>query len=343
VRAPRVKALLRAAGLGFAALVMLDACTVVGVGHGPVLTPAAARAAVIHHWDINRQALRATSAGRARRLIEEVEKGDALRMDEAIIAREADARGADPAPAPPIADASDVRVFVPRQDTYPASFLSIRTQEQATPRGVLTGKKIQVLEIFRRESSGDNWRNTGYAAVGDGLLGKLDISLDRDGYAAFATGSPGGGELSVMYTDYLTELVAGKPVPTGHRIQPGPLTDQFATQLQHALASTPSVTGTVTFSPSKRQEGIKLKLSDGGSFVIFANLYDLVTSPSGGGCVTAGPGSATPGSFSSVTDHFLQNVGAVVAPGAAGPVSVIAESDSPFATDSKPCASGTTV
>jgi hypothetical protein len=123
----------------------------------------------------------------------------------------------------------------------------------------------------------------------------------------------------------------------------GPLTDQFVTQLEQALAQTPTVKGVATFSASTRQDGIKLKTNAGGRFVLFENLYDVVTTPSGGGCVTAGPGSSVPGSYSSVTDHLLQNIGAVVAPGSDGSVSVIAESDSPVGVDTKPCPGGATV
>jgi hypothetical protein len=117
----------------------------------------------------------------------------------------------------------------------------------------------------------------------------------------------------------------------------GPLTDQFVTQLQQDLAQTPTVNGVATFSASSRQDGIKLKTKAGGRFVLFDNLYDVLTTPTGGGCVTAGPGSSTPGTYSSVTDHFLQNVGALVASGSGGALTVIAESDNPVGVDTKPC------
>ena len=331
------------AALAVAASVGFGACTVASVTATSLVTPAAARAAVTHHWDVNRQALRATSGAQAKRLIEQVESGDALKMDEAIIMQQADARAASGGTQTAIADSTDIRVFVPRQTSYPAVFLSIRTEAQTDPSGVPTGKSNQVLELFRRTSAADAWRNAGYADIAVGLANKLDIALDKDGYAAFADGAPGGSELSTLYTGYVGALLGGHPDPAGKRVLAGPLTDQFVTQLEQALAQTPTVKGVATFSASTRQDGIKLKTNAGGRFVLFENLYDVVTTPSGGGCVTAGPGSSVPGSYSSVTDHLLQNIGAVVAPGSDGSVSVIAESDSPVGVDTKPCPGGATV
>jgi len=153
-----------------------------------------ARAAVTHHWDVNRQALRATSGAQAKRLIEQVESGDALKMDEAIIMQEADARAASGGTQAAIADSTDIRVFVPRQTSYPAVFLSIRTEAQTDQSGVPTGKSNQVLEFFRRTSAADARRNAGYADIAAGLANKLDIALDNAGYAAFADGAPGGSD-----------------------------------------------------------------------------------------------------------------------------------------------------
>ena len=326
-----------------AGVAALAGCTAPSVGGSSVVSLAEARTAVVHHWDLNRQALRATSAPEAKRLIEQVESGDALKMDEAIIARDAATRGANPGIQPAIPGATGVRVYVPRQSAYPASFLSIRTEAQTDPSGAPTGKNVQVLELFRRASAADQWHNTGYAEVGTGLAGKLDFALDRDGYAAFATGSPSGADLTPLYTTYMGAMAAGKPAEAGKRIQAGPLTDQFISQLKQDLAAAAAVRSTVTFATSPGQQGIMLKTSDGGRFVLFDNLYDIASAPAGGGCVTAGPGSAVPGSFSSVTEHFLQNVGAVVAPGTDGAVTVVAESDSPVSTDTKPCTGGGSV
>jgi len=219
------------AALAVAASVGFGACTVASVTATSLVTPAAARAAVTHHWDVNRQALRATSGAQAKRLIEQVESGDALKMDETIIMQQADARAASGGTQTAIADSTDIRVFVPRQTSYPAVFLSIRTEAQTDPSGVPTGKSNQVLELFRRTSAADAWRNVGYADIAVGLANKLDIALDKDGYAAFADGAPGGSELSTLYTGYVGALLGGHPDPAGKRVLAGPLTDQFVTQL----------------------------------------------------------------------------------------------------------------
>jgi hypothetical protein len=334
-KAPRTGALRLAPSM--AALVFFAGCTVTAVTAKPLVTPASARAVVTHHWDVNRQALRATSSAQAKRLIEQVESGDALKLDETVILQEADARAASGSTQPAIADSTDIRVFVPRQTSYPAAFLSIRTQVQTSPSGVPAGKTAQVLEIFRRVSASDAWRNTGYAEIAPGLANKLDVALDKDGYAAFASGSPGESDLSTLYTGYVGALLGGHPDQASKRVLAGPLTDQFVTQLQQTLTQTSTVKGVARFSASNRQDGIRLKTTAGGRFVLFDNFYDVVTTSSGGGCVTAGPGSGAPGSYSSVTDHFLQDVGAVVAPGPDGPLSVIAESDSPVGVDTMPC------
>ena len=325
-----------------AAALALGGCGLPSVIPGPLVTPDAAVAAVTHHWDINRQALRATSAARAKQLIEQVESGDALRMDEAVITREADARGTGGAPRPAIPGATGVRVFVPRQTTYPVVFLSVRNQAQSDPSGAPTGKSVQVLEVFRRASAAEAWRNTGYAEIAPGLEAKLDIAVDREGYATFADGAPGGHDLSVIYTTYMAALLSGHPAPADKRVLAGPLTDQFVAQLQHALAQLPGVKGVASFSASSSQTGLMLKSNAGGRFVIFDNQYDLATTPLTGGCITAGPGSGAPGSYASVTQHLLQNVGALVAPGAAGSVAIVAESDSAVGVDTRPCASGGT-
>jgi hypothetical protein len=301
-----------------------------------------AQAAVTHHWDLNRQALRATSGAEAKRLIEEVESGDALKMDEAVIIQEADARAASGSTQPAIADSTDIRVFVPHQTSYPAVFLSIRTEAQTDPSGVPTGKSNQVLELFRRTSASDAWRNTGYADIAAGLANKLDIPVNKGGYAAFADGAPGGSELSTLYTGYVSALLGGHPDQASKRVLAGPLTDQFVTQLQQALTQTATAKQAATFLASSQQDGINLKTTAGGRFVLFDNLYDVVTTPSGG-CPTAAPGSSAPGSYSSITDHFLQNVGALVAPGSAGSVSVIAEFDSSVGMETKPCTGGATI
>ncbi|MHB8507180.1 MAG: hypothetical protein ACYDGR_00835 [Candidatus Dormibacteria bacterium] len=326
-----------------AAAIGLGACAAAPAAPTQLVTLAAARTAVTHHWDVNRQALRATSAVRARTLIEEVESGDALKMDEATIAQEADARAAGQAAPPAIADATGVGVFVPRQVSYPAVFLSIRTQAETDAAGVPTGKTSQVLELFRRKSATDSWKNSAYADVAAGLANKLDIALDKEGYAAFAVGAPGGSELSTSYTRYLAALLAGHPEQADKRVLAGPLTDQFVTQLQQGLARTPTLNRKASFSASTQQEGIKLQTSAGGRFVLFDNLYDVVTTPAGGSCLNAGRNSSAQGSFSSVTDHFLQNVGAVVAAGSDGSLSVIAESDNPVGVDTIQCAGGPTV
>ena len=330
-----------------AAALALGGCGLPSVIPVPLVTPDAAVAAVTHHWDINRQALRATSAARAKQLIEQVESGDALRMDEAVIAREAEARGTGGAPQPAIPGATGIRVFVPRQAAYPVVFLSVRNQAQsnpsgADPSGAPTGKSVKVLEVFRRTSGSDAWHNTGYAEIGAGLEAKLDIAVDREGYATFADGAPGGYDLSVIYTSYMTALLSGHPAAADKRVAAGPLTDQFAAQLQHALAQLPGVKGVASFSASSSQTGLKLKSNAGGRFVIFDNQYDLATTPLTGGCITAGPGSGAPGSYASVTQHLLQNVGALVSPGAAGSVAIVAESDSAVGVDTKPCAGGGT-
>ena|ERR1700737_3511267 len=199
------------AALALTASVALGACSVVSVNATPLITPATARAAVTHHWDVNRQALRATSGAGAKRLIEQVESGDALKMDEAIIVQEADARAASGITLPAIADSTNIRVFVPHQTSYPAVFLSIRSEAQTDPSGVPTGKSNEVLELFRRTSVSDAWRNTGYADIAAGLANKLGIALDKDGYAAFADGAPGGSELSTLYTGYVGALLGGHP------------------------------------------------------------------------------------------------------------------------------------
>jgi hypothetical protein len=317
---------------------VLAACSTPVTSGTPLVTLAMAQAAVTHHWDINRQALQATSSAEARRLIEQVESGDALKLDETVIAREAADRGANPSKPPAIPGATGVRVFVPRQSAYPALFMSVRTEHQTNASGNPTGQSHEVLELFKRQSASDTWHNTGYADVAPNSMSKIGISLDRDGYATFADGAPGGADLSALYTGYISALLGGHPDQADKRIAPGVLTDQFATNLQKALGQLPDVKSTAAFAASSRQDGIKLKTSSGGRFVLFDNVYDVTSTPVGGGCVTAGPGSSIPGSFSSVTEHFLQNVGAVVASG--GSVTIVAESDSSVGADTKPCTGG---
>jgi len=320
----------------------LAGCTAGLSNAAPLVTTADARTAVLHHWDVNRRALRATSGAEARRLIEQVEGGDALRLDEDVIVREADTRGTTHARPPTIPDSTAIRVFVPRQATYPATFVSVRTQVVSDPTGIPTDKTADVLELFQRASRGDAWRNVGYADIAAGLGARLDLTLDRDGYAAFAQGNPGESELSSLYTTYMTAMLTGHPERAGGRIAAGLLTDQFAKQVQRGLAST-SVKRAASFAASRRQDGIKLRTAGGGMFVLFSNRYDVVTTPLGGGCITAGPGSAVPGSYKSVVDHFLQNLGAVVGAGSQGSVTIIAESDSVVSVDSKPCAGDATI
>ena len=330
------------AGVAFA-LTCLVGCSAVTSNTAQLVTPAAARAAVVHHWDLNRRALRANSASEARRLIEEVEGGDALRMDEDVIVREAEARAATHSTPPPIPDAGAIRVFVPRQSGYPAVFISVRKQLASNPDGAATDKTTEVLELFRRASPGATWRNVGYAEIAPGLSARLDLAIDRDGYAAFAQGEPGGSQLSNLYTTYMTAALIGHPEQASPRIAAGPLTDQFATQIQRGLAAVPSVRRLASFANSQHQEGIKLRMADGGTFVLFNNTYQVVTTPVAGGCISAGPGSTVPGSYKSVTDHFLQDLAAIVGAGSQGPVSLIAESDSVVSVDTKACAGDATI
>ena len=318
---------------------LLTSCNLPVASAAPLVTLADAKAAVIHHWDINRQALRATSAAEAKRLIEQVEGGDALKIDEATIARDAAARGSVGNTAPAIPAATGVRVFVPRQSGYPAVFMSVRAEAQTDAAGAPTGKSVDVLEVFKRVSASAPWLNTGYAEVAAGLTSKLDITLDRDGYAALADGGPDPASLSTLYSGYISALLASHPDQASKRIVAGKLSDQFVSDLKKALAQAQGVVQTATFSASTHQEGIALKTGS-GTFVLFDNLYDVTTTPASGGCVSGGQGSAVPGNFSSVTEHFLQNVGAIVAPGADSSVQLIAESDGPTAVDTKPCTSG---
>ena len=329
--------------LAMTATIALGSCSKAAVATLPLVTLAEARAAVTRHWDVNREALRASSAAQAKQLIEEVESGDALRMDEETIMQQAGTRAARSASPPAIPDSTGVRVYVPRQASYPAVFLSIRTQVEPDPAGGTATRTSQVLEFFRRTSAADSWHNAGYADVGTDLAPRLNIALDKDGYAAFADGTPGGGQLSSLYTAYISALLGGHPGEANKQIQAGPLTDQFVATLQKELAAIPALKRVATFTASDRQDGIKLRTSDGGRFVLFDNNYDILTTPSSGVCITAGPGSSNPGSFASATDHYLQNVGSIVAPGADGAVSVVAESDNSVSLDTKPCTGGATI
>lgn len=337
---PRYAALL---GLALATVVSLAGCTTPSTSTAPVVSLAVARAAVARHWDLNRQALRASSGAEARRLIREVEGGDALRMDEAVIVREADARSADHSSPPTIPDAANVRVFVPRQFNYPASFISIRTQALTNAAGALTGKTDEVLEYFQQAATGASWRNVAYSDIAPGMADNLEIAVDADGFAAFADGPPGSSQLSSLYSEYFQAVLAGRPGQASKRVAPGALTDQFARDLKTSLGKIPNLKRSVTFTAASHQEGIKLKTRTGGRFILFSNLYDVLTTSADGGCVTAGPGSTIPGAHASVTDHYLQDVAALVSPGAEGTVAVVAEADSAVSVDSRPCSGGATI
>ncbi|MFN2463547.1 MAG: hypothetical protein ABR573_06560 [Candidatus Dormibacteria bacterium] len=332
-----------------AACVALLSTSVAAAGCAPVrasgmlITPAAAVQVVRHHWDVNRAALKATSGPQARRLIEQVESGDALKIDEESIADEADTRAESQTAAPDIPDAQDVRAFVPRQSSYPAVFVSLRTQASTDRSGQASGKSDRVLELFRRDGAAAAWHNTAYAILAPELVDQLRFAVDRAGYAQFADGLPGGDQLSRLYSEYMTQALAGH-TPSGSRVTPGPLSDQLATTLSRALALSPDVKRVLTFAPSPQQGGIKLRTADGGRFVLFEGMYDVLSRSASGGCITVTPKrGAESGPFTEVRDEFLQDIGALVAPGTDGAITIVAEFDGPVKRVSKPCAGGSTI
>jgi hypothetical protein len=169
-----------------------------------VITPSQANRVVADYWTQNEKANVASDPA----LLEAIESGPALIMDQALATRNAKLNHH-------LAEARPLRkvtVYVPHQSRYPAEFTARIDTVNATPDGKVTTETFTFFNVFEKGAPGQKWKSTFFVPPAPGET--ITIAIANDGYAARVPLSGSGqtvppGKLSQVVADYLNSASAG--------------------------------------------------------------------------------------------------------------------------------------
>jgi hypothetical protein len=188
------------------AVLLFVACSLPGASKSgaDVITPSQASQVVANYWTQNEKA---NIAGDPM-LLEPIEAGPALTMDQALAVRNAKLKRH-------LMEARPLRkvtVYVPHQSRYPAEFAARIDTVNATPNGKVTTEPFTFFNLFEKASAVEAWKSTFY--VSPGPAETVAIAIGGDGYVAQVP--VGGSEQAVapgrmgqLVADYLNAATAG--------------------------------------------------------------------------------------------------------------------------------------
>jgi hypothetical protein len=188
------------------AVLLVVACSLPGASKSAadVITPSQASQVVANYWTQNEKANIAGDPA----LLEPIESGPALTMDQALAARNAKLNRH-------LVEARPLRkvtVYVPHQSRYPAEFAARIDTVNATPNGKVTTQPFTFFNLFEKASAGQGWKSTFF--VSPGPTETVTIAIGGDGYATQVPMSGteqavAPGRMGQLVADYLNAATAG--------------------------------------------------------------------------------------------------------------------------------------
>lgn len=309
------------------AVAMVAACTLPGGATRPaadVITPAQAGQVVASYWTQNEKANMASDPA----LLEPIEAGPALTMDQALAVRNAKLNRhlAEPRPL------RKVTVYVPHQTRYPAEFAARIDTVNANPNGKVTTEPFTFFNLFEKSSTGQAWKSTFFVsqATGD----PISIAIGADGYVAQVPVSGSAhavapGRMGQVVADYLNAAIAGLGVDDSE-LDGAPGIDAVARSQRLLIEGARRSGFTLTTKAGPGPGGSHAYRSAQGRAVVFFAVSNLqiATSARDGACIVQDarhqlPPEVPPGNYGRVENKILSMLIASDPPATKGKATVL--------------------
>jgi len=308
------------------AVVVVAACTLPGRASSPadIITPGQASQVVASYWTQNEKANMTNDTA----LLETIEAGPALTMDEVLAVRNAKLNRH-------LAEARPLRkvtVYVPHQTRYPAEFAARIDTVNANPNGKVTTEPITFFNLFEKGSPGQAWKSTFF--VSPRLDETVTIAIADDGYVALVPVNGSGqtvapAQMGNLVADYLNAATAGLGMDDS-QLEGGPGIDQMARGLRLSIESARQAGFTQTFHASPGPGGSHAYRSAEGRAVVFFAVSNLqvVTAARAGVCIVQDARAHLPpeiplGNYGRVENKVLALLVAADPPSKKGKASVL--------------------